>query len=116
MFLSRVMMGTPFLSKQSLEQLRRPPCTQGTFDLNLKNMKVSIGKPWLEKEGIKFQISDHPRFDSVISDLTVDGMTKLYREFVIYDKQAYPEFCITYRRLAAKMEPVTPRSSTSLSL
>jgi len=98
MFLARVVMGTPYLTKQSLEQLRRPPCLHGHFDLNLTFRPVTIGRPWPEKEGVEFQICEHPRFDSVISDLNVDGMTKLYREFVVYDKQTYPEFCITYRR------------------
>lgn len=116
MFLARVVMGTPYLTKQSLEQLRRPPCVHGHFDLNLTFRSCTIGKPWQEKEGVKFQICEHPRFDSVISDLNIDGKTKLYREFVVYDKQTYPEFCITYRRRAntPTNNPMLDAKSTSL--
>ncbi|CAE7931950.1 Tnks [Symbiodinium necroappetens] len=40
----------PYKTNQSLEQLRRPPCVQGHFDLNLFwNDEVHIGRPWREK-------------------------------------------------------------------
>jgi len=98
MFLARVVMGTPYVTDQSLEYLRRPPCIHGEFDLNLFwNTEVAMGRPWQDK-GVRFQICDHPRFDSVIAGLDVDGKTRLYREYVVYDKQCYPEFCVTYQR------------------
>merc|ERR1712048_780833 len=100
MILARVAMGTPYLTAQSLEQLRRPPCFHGHFDLNLTFRAVSIGQQWIHKHNVKFDMCDHARFDSVISDLSIDSMTKLYREYVVYDKQSYPEFAITYKRVA----------------
>merc|ERR1711957_1002526 len=54
MFLVRVVLGCPYLTNQSLEQLRRPPCIEGHFDLNLSwNERVQIGLPWREK-GVPF--------------------------------------------------------------
>lgn len=101
MFLARVTLGCPFLTNQSLEQLRRPPCVEGHFDLNLSwNQEVSFGRPWREK-GVSFRVCHHKRFDSVMGDFVIDGAKKLYREYVVYGKQAYPEFCVTYERLAA---------------
>lgn len=103
MFVSRVAMGTPYVTNQSLEQLRRPPCVQGHFDLNLTfNPDVKFGKPWKYKDGVEFKICQHPRFDSVIGDYQIEGMTKLYREYVVYDKQCYPEYCVKYRRKKMK--------------
>lgn len=98
MFLCRVALGCPYRTDQSLEQLRRPPCTQGHFDLNLSwNEEVQFGKPWREK-GLQFQICDHERFDSLMGDFVIDGKIKNYREFVVYDRLCYPEFCVTYER------------------
>jgi hypothetical protein len=98
MFVSRVTLGTPYLTKQSLEQLRRPPCVHGHFDLCLSfNQEVKIGRPWLDK-GVEFAVCDHPRFNSVIGDFEIEGSRKLYREFIVYGKQCYPEFCVTYER------------------
>lgn len=100
MFLSRVCLGAPYLTNQSLEQLRRPPCTHNHFDLNLRwNEEATMGTPW-RKKGVEFKICDHERFDSVMGDFMIDGKKKLYREFMIYEQQAYPEFCVTYERLA----------------
>jgi len=100
LFLSRVTLGCPYLTRQSLEQLRRPPCIEGHFDLNLSfNSEAMLGRPWREK-GVPFRICDHCRFDSVMGDLNVDGQRKLFREFVVYGKQAYPEFCVVYERIA----------------
>jgi len=99
MFLARVTLGCPFLTNQSLEQLRRPPCIEGHFDLNLSwNNDVKMGRPWLEK-GVPFQICEHPRFDSVMGDLVIEGKRKIYREYVVYEKQSYPEFCVLYERV-----------------
>eukprot|EP00929_Paragymnodinium_shiwhaense_P119511 TRINITY_DN91426_c0_g1_i1.p1 TRINITY_DN91426_c0_g1~~TRINITY_DN91426_c0_g1_i1.p1 ORF type:complete len:477 (+),score=121.18 TRINITY_DN91426_c0_g1_i1:112-1542(+) len=99
MFLARVSLGCPYQTNQSLEQLRRPPCVEGHFDLNLSfNEEVVFGKPWRQK-GVPFTICRHSRFDSVMGDLTIDGKEKLYREFVVYGQQAYPEFSIQYERL-----------------
>lgn len=101
MFLARVTLGCPYMTNQSLEQLRRPPCCEGHFDLNLFwNEDVQMGRPWREKD-VPFRICDHQRFDSVMADWTIDGQRKLYREFVVYDQQAYPEFCVEYERMAA---------------
>jgi len=108
MFLSRVTLGTPYVTTQSLEQLRRPPCCQGHFDFQLGCKALNFGKPWLEK-GFAFEVCDHARFDSVISDWTVDGNPKNFQEYVLYEKKAYPEFLITYERLAAEIdEPAAP--------
>lgn len=102
MFLARVCLGVPYATNQSLEQLRRPPCCQGHFDLNLFfNSEVAIGKQWRDK-GVQFDICDHHRFDAVMGDLMIEGKQKLYREYVIYDRRAYPEFCVTYRRVPAR--------------
>jgi len=118
MFLCRVAMGTPHLTQQSMEQLRRPPCLKGHFDFNLTFKPVTITsagcKQWADK-GVEFEICDHPRFDSVIADLTIDGGTKLYREFVVYDKQAHPEFCITYKRKAENADSSRGPPSASKS-
>lgn len=100
LFLARVTLGCPYVTDQSLEQLRRPPCIEGHFDLNLLwNQDVQFGKPWREK-GCEFCVCNHQRFDSVMGDWMIDGQKKLYREFVVYEKQCYPEFCVTYKRLA----------------
>jgi len=100
MFLSRVALGCPFLTNFSMEQLRRPPCLQGHFDLNLYwNEDVKLGKPWPEK-GVGFRVCEHPRFNSVLADYQVDDQRRLYREYMVYEQLAYPEFCITYVREA----------------
>jgi len=110
MFLARVTLGCPYLADQSLEQLQRPPCIHGHFDLKLSwNDDVLIGKPWKEK-GVEFQICDHARFDSVLGDLVIDGRRKLYREYMVYENQCYPEYCVTYERVAE-----APTLSPSLS-
>jgi hypothetical protein len=97
-FLTRVTLGCPYCTDQSLEQLRRPPCVEGHFDLNLSwNTDVKIGKPWREK-GVAFQICEHPRLDSVMTDLMMEGQRKIYREFVLYEQRSYPEFCVEYER------------------
>jgi len=100
MFLSRVALGCPFLTNFSMEQLRRPPCLQGHFDLNLFwNEDVRMGKPWCEKK-VSFRVCEHPRFDSVLADYQVDDQKRLYREYMVYEQLAYPEFCVTYKREA----------------
>eukprot|EP00927_Polykrikos_kofoidii_P052056 TRINITY_DN4581_c0_g2_i1.p1 TRINITY_DN4581_c0_g2~~TRINITY_DN4581_c0_g2_i1.p1 ORF type:complete len:506 (-),score=52.50 TRINITY_DN4581_c0_g2_i1:72-1589(-) len=100
MFLARVVLGSPYLSKDSLEQMRRPPCICGHFDWNLAfNTKVKYGKPWAEK-GVSLELCEHPRYDSVISDLRIDGSVKLYHEYAVYGRQCYPEFRVTYVREA----------------
>jgi len=97
MFLSRVVLGPPYFTSQSLEQLQRPPCIHGHFDLKLSwNRDVALGKPWSEK-GVDFQICEHPRFDSVLAEKT-DGDTKI-RNYVVYADSCYPEFCILYERV-----------------
>mmetsp|Transcript_9151 Transcript_9151/g.20376 ORF Transcript_9151/g.20376 Transcript_9151/m.20376 type:complete len:427 (-) Transcript_9151:87-1367(-) len=98
MFLSRVSLGCPFLTNFSMEQLRRPPCVHGHFDLNLYwNEDVKIGKPWWQKN-VQFRVCEHVRFDSVMADFKVDDQQRLYREYIVYEQQAYPEFCVTYSR------------------
>ncbi|CAE7419595.1 ANKRD17 [Symbiodinium pilosum] len=63
-------------------------------------------------------ICSHERFDSVMGDFAIDGQIKFtepyvhimqglghavfverYREFVVYEKQCYPEFCVIYERM-----------------
>ncbi|CAJ1460888.1 unnamed protein product [Effrenium voratum] len=98
MFLSRVTLGCPYTTNQSLEQLRRPPCLQGHFDLNLFwNEDVMYGRPWKDK-AVPLCICSHERFDSIMGDFFIDGQKKMYREFIVYDRQCYPEFCVTYER------------------
>eukprot|EP00929_Paragymnodinium_shiwhaense_P038605 TRINITY_DN20387_c0_g1_i1.p1 TRINITY_DN20387_c0_g1~~TRINITY_DN20387_c0_g1_i1.p1 ORF type:complete len:517 (+),score=62.03 TRINITY_DN20387_c0_g1_i1:55-1605(+) len=98
MFISRVALGCPYITNMSLELLRRPPCIHGHFDPSLLwNSDELRGTPWREK-GVNFQTCEHPRYDSVISEHTIDGNYKLYKEYVVYGKQAYPEFCVTYVR------------------
>uniref|UniRef100_A0A7S1WGW2 PARP catalytic domain-containing protein n=1 Tax=Alexandrium catenella TaxID=2925 RepID=A0A7S1WGW2_ALECA len=97
-FLSRTVLGCPYVTNQSLEQLRRPPCVEGHFDLNLYwNEDVQFGKQWRDK-GLPLTICDHKRFDSVVGDFMVDGKRRLYREYVVYDMQCYPEFKVEYER------------------
>eukprot|EP00913_Durusdinium_trenchii_P030603 g28661.t1 len=83
-FLSRVVLGCPYKTELSLEQLRRPPCIEGG-----------------RLKGVPCCICSHQRFDSVMAGLSIDMREKLYREFVVYDKQCYPEFCVTYERCRA---------------
>jgi len=103
MFLVRVVLGCPYVTNQSLEQLRRPPCIHGHFDAQLDFSQVSYGTPWHDK-GFKLEVCDHPRYDSVISDMFIDGDEKNYREFVLYEKRAYPEFLVYYDRVASPDE------------
>lgn len=110
-FLSRVTLGCPYKTDLSLEQLRRPPCIEGHFDLNLLwNEDLRPGStPWRMK-GVPCCICSHPRFDSVMAGLKIDLREKLYREFVVYDKQCYPEFMVTYERC---LRPIPPRNRGS---
>ncbi|CAK9005185.1 unnamed protein product [Durusdinium trenchii] len=110
-FLSRVVLGCPYKTELSLEQLRRPPCIEGHFDLNLlwnEDLRPT-STPWRLK-GVPCCICSHQRFDSVMAGLSIDMREKLYREFVVYDKQCYPEFCVTYERCRAPV-PARGRSS-----
>jgi len=99
MFLTRVVLGCPYITTQSLEQLRRPPCIKGHFDFQLDFSEVNFGTPWHEK-GFELEVCEHPRCDSVIADLVIDGNPKNFREYVLYEKKAYPEFMFLYERLA----------------
>ncbi|CAL1168131.1 unnamed protein product [Cladocopium goreaui] len=54
-------------------------------------------------------ICSHPRFDSVMAGLNID-LRERYREFVVYDKQCYPEFMVTYERC---LKPIAPRGRPS---
>lgn len=110
-FLSRVTLGCPYKTDLSLEQLRRPPCIEGHFDLNLLwNEDLRPGStPWRMK-GVPCCICSHPRFDSVMAGLNIDLRERLYREFVVYDKQCYPEFMVTYERC---LKPIAPRGRPS---
>ncbi|CAK0906339.1 unnamed protein product, partial [Prorocentrum cordatum] len=101
MFLARVTLGTPYVAEQPLEGLRRPPCYEGHFDTNVMSIEVKHAgsKPWTEK-GLQIKLCDHGRFDSVITDRRL-GSGRLWNEYVIYGKQAYPEFQVQYRRAKA---------------
>lgn len=100
MFLARVVLGTPYMTQQSLEQLRRPPCIEGHFDCQLGTAEVQFGTPW-HKKGFPLQVCDHPRYDSVISDMEIDGDKKNFHEYVLYERNCYPEFLFYYERLPA---------------
>jgi len=108
MFLARVCLGTPYMTQQSLEQLRRPPCLQGHFDANLAGAEVHFGQPW-KKKGVELEICEHPRFDSVISDTVIDSDSNFgdFREYVLYEKKCYPEFLIYYERLSQEEKAAT---------
>eukprot|EP00928_Gymnodinium_smaydae_P044800 TRINITY_DN29904_c0_g2_i1.p1 TRINITY_DN29904_c0_g2~~TRINITY_DN29904_c0_g2_i1.p1 ORF type:complete len:504 (-),score=85.44 TRINITY_DN29904_c0_g2_i1:43-1554(-) len=100
-FLARVGLGAPYLTSLSLNQMRRPPCIHGHFDANLawgEQPKEGFGaKPWLEK-GVPLEVCDHMRYDSVVSERVIDDRPRAYREYTVYGKACYPEFCVTYRR------------------
>jgi len=110
MFLARVVLGVPYFTEQALEHLRRPPCYEGHFDMNLLTTKLPDNCiPW-DMKGLSFALCDHHRFDSVVSDRSMYSNVskkkgKLYNEFVIYGKQSYPEFCVEYRRIKQKQGP-----------
>jgi len=97
-FFARVTLGCPYLSTQSLEQLRRPPCIFDHFDTNLLyNDETVIGKPWHDK-GLKHELCGHEHFDSVMAGLDIDGHSRPFREYIVYRNQCYPEFVVTYKR------------------
>jgi len=104
MFLARVAVGCPYITTQSLEQLRRPPCLQGHFDSNLAAAEVSYGQPW-SKKGLEMEVCEHCRCDAVIADPPMTDehpWATEFREFVLYEKRCYPEFLIYYERLEAE--------------
>lgn len=104
MFLARVAVGTPYITSQSLEQLRRPPCLQGTFDATLCAAEVNHGLPW-NKKGVTLEVTERARFDAVIADPPMtDGhpWATEFREYVLYEKRCYPEFLFYYERLDAE--------------
>ena len=82
MFLSRVVLGTPFVTPKTHTNLRRPPCVQGHFDR---------GPP-----------CGHERLDSVMATtkaMDPNSWLEKFREFVVYDhSQCYPEYLIEYQR------------------
>jgi hypothetical protein len=98
MFLARVVLGCPYITTQSLEALRRPPCIQGHFDFSLDSQQVEWGRAWREKN-LQLEVCDHGRCDSVISDFAID-VDENFREYVLYEKRCYPEFLIKYERIA----------------
>jgi len=80
-FLSRVCLGTPFVTLEPLQSIRRPPCREGD------NVPCH-----------------HERADSVLAECRRTGFQNAalerYREFIIYDRvQCYPEFLITFKRV-----------------
>jgi len=82
--LSRVCLGTPFVTTKSLPSIRRPPCRNGDLDSCI-----------------------HDRADSVVAECERTGPKnvsydlKRYREFIVYDRtQCYPEFLITFMRVS----------------
>jgi len=100
MFLARVAVGCPYVTKQSLEQLRRPPCLQGHFDANLCGAEVQFGLPY-PKKGVELEVCEHARFDAVIAEPPMTDnhpWATEFREFVLYEKRCYPEFLIYYER------------------
>jgi len=104
MFLARVAVGCPYITNQSLEQLRRPPCLQGHFDASLCGATVNHGEPW-NKKGVELEVCEHARCDSVIADppmIDNHPWATAFREFVLYEKRCYPEYLFYYERLDAE--------------
>ena len=102
MVLARVTLGTSHHTQHSLYGLRRPPCEEGHFgpgveaEVNSKRKKRRRLLP-IELDGT---LCDHRRCDSVIAGFRIDGRTKNYREFVVYDRNlCYPEFVVEYERI-----------------
>lgn len=74
-FLSRVIMGVPFVTLTSQSNLKRPPQRSGLI-----------------------------LYNSVLAECQETGhktaQLQRYREFIVYDrKQTYPEFLITFKRV-----------------
>lgn len=68
-------------------------------------------KPKQDKDLLKAVIGDgstfYPRYNSTLGDR--EKVRGTYREFVVYDdNQAYPEYIVLYRRVAAKDESKAP--------
>ena len=76
MLLVRMILGDSYLcSDQNPYKYRRPPCA------NMKHLRDDCTD------------SSHGSFDSVI------GQSRMFREFVVYEKdQCYPEYLINYNR------------------
>jgi len=103
-FLVRVSLGLVYSTKVSLNEMRRPPCIKNHFDANLEWIEgkpelAKFGaKPWKDK-GLKFLMCDHIRYDSVMSEGVVDNRKKVYNEYAVFSKAAYPEFKVKYKRI-----------------
>ncbi len=84
MFLVRAVIGTPAIVLQQMNNLRRPPCTQGHTEL-------------------RGQFCKDPRADSVLAPTSAThpgAFLQKYREFIVYDRtQCYPEFLIEFKRV-----------------
>jgi hypothetical protein len=76
--------GTPAIVLQQMNNLRRPPCTQGHTEL-------------------RGQFCKDPRADSVLAPTSAThpgAFLHKYREFIVYDRtQCYPEFLIEFKRV-----------------
>ena len=85
MFLSRVVLGTPFVTPATAGHrgLRRPPCVHGHFDMPGRTC-------------------GHDRFNSLVATTKATDLRSSlhhFREFVVYDRsQCYPEYLIEYER------------------
>lgn len=83
MFLCRVVVGSPFVTPRSHNNLRRPPSITGHFD-----------DTWPP--------SNDDRFDSLLATTKATdprSFLEKFREFVVYDhSQCYPEYLIEYER------------------
>lgn len=95
-FLARVCLGKPYVTKPGLKGLRRPPCRHGHFDPP-EQPGFLEWVPYRLKRGC---VEHHDRHHSVVTDYSYpDGKPRLYREFVVHKGQlAYPEYRITYER------------------
>jgi hypothetical protein len=84
LFLTRVCLGSPFISNNRLSGLHRPPCVEAC------------------ESG---SACGHVRFDSVIGEKRSNdrrACLERYREFIVFDRiQCYPEFLIRYMRESA---------------
>ena len=78
LIVTRVVLGTPHVTRVPLNGVRRPPTLSGAFDGGPR-------PPTAER-----------RCDSIV----FDGTGKNYREFVVFDRsQCYPEFVVEYERV-----------------
>ena len=81
MFMARVCLGRPHVTKSGLKGLRRSPCAHGHFDPP-ERPEFLKEVPSEQKRGCE---ESHERCHSVVTDRCYpDGYPRLYREFIVY--------------------------------